>query len=355
MKRFWIVLFCILNLFQGVYGQKADFNPPKDVPRNIVIIMANGMGISQVSAATLKKGSLLSFTTFPVTGFTQTWSANDKMPSDSTTAKAVATNEQEIENSNPVAKNKNIFDWAKEQKMLTGIITTGSVTGVNPRIFCLDHPQNKDDEAIAADYLSSDINVLIGGGSKYFDKRYDGRNLFNEFRRNKYLIENNARQAGKITVPRTIALISKEGLYGASARKDLLPQAALSATRTMTNADGYLLLIDNTKIEEADSLNNIKLLTDEILDIDKLVQQIEAESAGQTLILVVGNYESGGLVVQNGTISKGAEPVVTWNGRKPTAALAPVFATGPGALLFSGTYSLSEIYKKLETLMVKRR
>jgi alkaline phosphatase len=356
-KSGFLALF-LSGLYFTASAQKAEFVPPKDVPRNIIIIMASGMGMNQIAAATLKKGNMLSFSKFPVMGLVQPWQSNEDMPTDSITATAIATNRAQNGASgftSIAANSKNIFAWAKEKQMKTGLITTGSVTAPTPRIFAIDKPDNKDNEAIALEYLNADLDILMGGGSRFFVKRYDGQNLFQNFKKKGYKIETNIRNVGDAMVQKTVALVSKDELYRASERKDYLHKATFSAVRSMTTANGYLLVVENTKIKEADSLNDIKLLDEEILDIDKLTEDLTKELGAGTLILVIGNYEYGGLTLKNSTISKKTEPDVSWQGRKPTAALTPVFATGPGADQFSGMYTLPDIYSKLENMMVKRR
>jgi alkaline phosphatase len=350
MKK--VILLCLVITFSYQYlsAQKADFVPPKNIPRNIIIVLANGMGVNQLTAATLKKGSQLIFSRFPVTGFTQAWTPNTDAPTDSSTATAIATNKTKDK-----PAGKTLFTWAKEKKMMTGIITTNTVTSANSKIFAFENYDKKDDEALAVDYLNTDIKVLVGGGSRFFDKRYDGRNLFNDFKKAGYHIENTNHRAENISIPKSIGIVSKYGLYRASERKDFLTETTISVTRAMTNPDGYMLLIDDSKIEEADTLNDIKLLNEEILDLDKMLTQFYPLSGGETLVLVIGNYECGGLTVKDGYIAKKSEPDVKWLGKTPTAALAPVFAYGPGSDQFSGIYTLPEIYSKLENMMIKRR
>jgi alkaline phosphatase len=353
MKKISLLILPLLIFCSTAKSQQAEFVPPKDIPRNIIIIMANGMGINQVTAAALKKGSMPAFAQLPVTGFAQAWSANDAMPTDSSTATAIATSRGQVNTDK--TKSKTLFDWAKEKKMLTALISTGTVTGPTARCFALAKPDNKDDETLALDYLNANVNILIGGGSRYFDKRYDGRNLFKEMTANGYTVENNMRSVGTPMGLKTISIVAKNDLYRASERKGYLSKATLNVSRSLTNGDGYLLVVDDTKIKEADTLNNIDLLTEEILDLDKLTEELNAQGGNSTLILVIGGYEVGGLGIKSGTLTKKKEPDVTWVGKTATATLAPVYATGPGSAEFAGNYSLADVYTKLEGMMIRRR
>src|ERR1017187_8265378 len=102
MRKILSVLIISVLFSNSSYCQTGTFSlpkpyfvPPKGVPRNIIIILANGMGMNQVASATLKKGAPLSFSNFPVTGFTQPWQQNGNEPTDSNTALAVLTSEMQ--------------------------------------------------------------------------------------------------------------------------------------------------------------------------------------------------------------------------------------------------------------------
>jgi len=351
-KTGFVILIFILN-FSIIYSQKAGYTPPKGMPRNIIVILANGMGMNQIEAGIIQKGSEPSYSRFPVTGFCQAWPKNGKTPSDSSTTQALATNKSL---SGPNNKYKNIFDLAREQKMKTGFITTESVTGPTSKFFTLDNPDKKDNEALALDYLKSDFDLIIGGGSHYFEKRKDKRNLFKDLKKSGYNLETNSRKIGQIMATKTLSIIEKYEISRASDRKDLLTKAALGSMHSLSTLDGYLLVINDTKIEEADSLNNISLLTEEMIDLDKMTDEISKQAGGETLVIVIGNYEVGGLIINDNSIGKKkSRPSVTWQSRKPTASLAPTYAIGPGSEKFSGMYSPEEIYVKLEGMLMNTR
>jgi alkaline phosphatase len=347
-----IILFSII-CHSTNYGQNAKTFPTKGAPRNVILITVNGMGMNQIAAAALKKGTMLSFGNFPVTGFTQPWLPNGQPPSNYVTASAIGTNK--FQNQDKNAKTKTIFDLGKDENIETGLISTASVTDLTPKTFVFDDTYKKDNEAIALDYVNYGLNVIIGGGSKYFEKRYDGRNLLKEMKKKGYNIESKLSGLNNPSPIKTVALLEKEGIYRASERKDFLTKATLFATRSMSSEPGgYLLVIDDSKIEEADSLNNTPLLIEEMLDLDKLVATLSEQAGSETLILITGNYERGGLELLDGKVNPKSDPDVAWHSKNPTPALAPVFAKGPGADQFSGIYTQSDIYKKLAALITSR-
>ena len=252
-------------------------------------------------------------------------------------------------------KIRTFFDLAREEKMTTAFITTEMVTGRAAKNYVFDHPDKKDGEALALDYLNSDLNIIIGGGSKYFDKRYDGRNLFKEFKTKGYNTELKLSGLNRPTSGKTVEILEKEGIFRASARKDYLSKSALFAMQSLMGSGGSFIMIDDSKIEEADSLNNTAFLMEEMLDLDKMINSLTEQSGGQTLILVIGNFECGGLELKSTNISPKSDPDIIWHSKKATTAMAPVFAKGPGADQFSGFYAQEDIYKKVAALLKSRR
>jgi len=93
--------------------------------------------------------------------------------------------------------------------------------------------------------------------------------------------------------------------------------------------------------------NDPNWLKAEMLDFDATVAAALrfAESNGETLVIVTGDHECGGLGLNRTTNPRNFEPA--FSARLHSAAIVPVFAFGPQAGLFSGTYENTEIYFKM--------
>ena len=107
-------------------------------------------------------------------------------------------------------------------------------------------------------------------------------------------------------------------------------------------------MVEGSQIDWGGHSNDGKLVVDEMLDFDQVVKEAlrYAQKDGETLVVVTGDHESGGLAINPGSEMDNLQLVFTTNGH--TAAMVPVFAYGPSAELFSGIYENTEIYHKMK-------
>ena len=75
-----------------------------------------------------------------------------------------------------------------------------------------------------------------------------------------------------------------------------------------------------------------------------------ADSNGETLVIVTADHETGGLVVVDGDEHTGRVTGV-YVSDDHTPAMLPVFAYGPGADKFCGTYMNTEIARRIKSLI----
>jgi alkaline phosphatase len=74
-------------------------------------------------------------------------------------------------------KVQTILELAEEKGLSTGLVTTCDITDATPAAF-IAHQKSRDMlEAIAMDYLKTDVDLVIGGGLRHFANRRDGQLL----------------------------------------------------------------------------------------------------------------------------------------------------------------------------------
>lgn len=83
-----------------------------------------------------------------------------------------------------------ILPKVKEAGMVTGLISTARITHATPAGFSVQSEDRDREDEIAAKYLDSGVDILMGGGSRHFDPeaREDGRDLFKEFEGKGYYV-----------------------------------------------------------------------------------------------------------------------------------------------------------------------
>ena len=63
---------------------------------------------------------------------------------------------------------KTILEYAEEKGLSTGLVSTSAITHATPASFIAHQADRDNYEAIAADFLKTDIDVFIGGGIDHF-------------------------------------------------------------------------------------------------------------------------------------------------------------------------------------------
>lgn len=168
------VIFCLCLLF--VFSSHAEKRP-----QNVILMIADGMGVSQLYAAMSQNEAKMNIETFSVIGLSKTYSANrfvtDTSAGVTAIASGVKTKNGQVGMSADSLPLKSLLQSVRERKMSTGLIGTSAVTGLSLAPFYAHQVDKDSAEAIAKDFLISDVDVLMGGGRKYFESRDDSVDL----------------------------------------------------------------------------------------------------------------------------------------------------------------------------------
>jgi alkaline phosphatase len=209
-------------------------------------------------------------------------------------------------------------------------------------------------EDIAEDFLKTEIDLFIGGGKKYFDRREkDSRNLAQELEAKGYVISDIVKQELpqiKLDNSKNFAYFTAEAepIPVAQGRDYLVPASKMAPVFLDKRSNkGFFLMIEGSQIDWGGHANNSQYIITEMLDFDKAIGAILdfAKEDGETLVIVTADHETGGYSITTG--SKMDSIVGSFTTDKHTAALIPVFAYGPGAELFTGIYENTAIYDKM--------
>ncbi|MCX7987747.1 MAG: alkaline phosphatase [Bacteroidales bacterium] len=352
-KYFWLVLFSLETTIAGCQSKTLE----EQEVRNVVLMIGDGMGISQVYAAyTAAKGNLNMFS-FPVTGLLLTYSEDNYITDSAAGATAFACGKKTINGALGVDSKgkvlKNIFEIAYEKQWATGIVVTCEVTHATPAAFYAHVESRQANEAIARDLAKANINLVIGGGKKYFADTLQPNAPAKLLRQKGYRF-NNSLEELSIQYPRQICLLSDSHLPPVkTGRGDYLPMATEKALKILEqNKNGFLLMIEGSQIDWGGHQNDIDYVISETLDFDRAVGKVLefARKDKHTLILVLADHETGGLALTGGDIKQGKLDT-RFVSTDHTAVPVVVFAYGPKAYLFTGVHQNTEIFSLLKQIL----
>jgi alkaline phosphatase len=96
---------------------------------------------------------------------------------------------------------KTICEIFRDAGKATGLVTTTRITHATPAGFAANTPSRQMEDEIAVQYYEREVDVLMGGGDRHFDraKRDDGRDLYGQFEQKGYTVVKNKRELTRAT------------------------------------------------------------------------------------------------------------------------------------------------------------
>ena len=333
-----------------------------DRPRNVILMIGDGMGLSQVSAPYYYGDEDPAFNRFRHIGLARTSSGSDPVTQSPAAATALSTGYKTYNMAVGVDMDtiprENIVELVSKQGYLTGIIATSSITDATPAGFYAHQPDRYLQHEIAMDLVKSEVDFFAGGGIKYF---LDTTGT-DHFKANG--IEVNFAKLKKIKKPlagnRYGFLLGAERMPAMlEGRKDFLKNASTIAIDYLSTGEhGFFLMIEGSQIDWAGHGNQVEYMLTEVNDFEQVIDAVldYAEKDGETLVIVTADHETGGFTLgaagENGYDADYSIIEPTFATTNHSAALVPVFAFGPGAESFAGIYENTEIFHKMISLVV---
>ena len=107
------------------------------------------------------------------------------------------------------------------------------------------------------------------------------------------------------------------------------------------------MMVEGSQIDWACHYNDQRMFLEEMTDFNRAVAKALdfASKDKETLVIVTGDHECGGMAINEGTMFGKVNLEFTTNGH--TGTMVPVYAYGPGAELFSGIYENTAIHDKM--------
>lgn len=356
-KNYTSILAILLSIsfYQPLLSQE-------NKPKNIILLIGDGMGISAVSTSILNDSSS-AFKKFRFVGLSITCSA-DKLITDSAAgATALSTGERTNNHYIGVAADstvlENVFERAKKQKYATGIVSTSSITHATPAGFYAHVTDRSKEFLIAEQFQKSEIDVAIGGGRNFFlpenknGQRKDNLDLIQALDSKDYSyftkIEDLSNYSGSDKI---LGLLEDASIKNAGERNYSLGDLTKIAINNLSkNDNGFVLMVEGSQIDWGAHDNNAKKVLAEMDDFSKAINAaLEfAKNNGNTLVVVTADHETGGTSIIGGNFNKVTELGFVSKGH--TGTLVGIFSYGPGAEMFQGVLENRQIGKNLFQLL----
>jgi len=245
--------------------------------KNIILLIGDGMGLTQMSTAYYYGDDTPSFSRFKYIGLHQNAPIGDLITDSASGATAFATGYKSFNSAIGVDKDsisrETILEWAEKNQKSTGLIATSSITHATPASFYA-HVDNRGlAEDIALDFTKLKIDFTAGGGYQYFNQREDGRNLLNEMKSKGVEVDTNSIGTNFLPGNQYAYLLDLGAMPKMlDGRGDFLTDATAAALKHLsTNDQGFFLMIEGSQIDWGGHNNDAEYLISELLDFEKAV------------------------------------------------------------------------------------
>lgn len=329
-------------------------------PKNVILMIGDGMGLAQMYSGFVANGGHLNLMNFKCLGLATTYSGSSIITDSAAGGTALSTGKKTYNGAIGMDMEKkpieNIREKCEKKGFATGVISTCAVTHATPASFVAHQPDRSMYEAIAADFLKTDIDVFIGGGYKHFAARADSTNLIPMLKEKGYQVLTDMKAVANVTSGKLAGLVAPEHIQQMTqGRGDMLPVATKTAINILKkDEDGFFLMVEGSAIDWGGHANDATYVVTEMMDFDRAIGEAIkfAIKDKETLIIVTADHETGGMSFNGGDYKTGKVKTKFTTGDH-TGLMVPVYAFGPGAENFQGFIDNTDIPNRIAEILGK--
>ena len=166
-----IGLLSALLVFIGCTSEEASESPlpiKNNLPLNIIFMVGDGMGLSQMSSAYFFGEGEPNFSRFPIVGLSKTPSGSHKITDSAAGATAFSCGKKTYNGAIGVDMDTNDVETIMEELSVqgwnTGVVSTSSITHATPASFYAHVSSRMMQEEIAKQLSFSEVDFIAGGG-----------------------------------------------------------------------------------------------------------------------------------------------------------------------------------------------
>lgn len=301
----------------------------QNVPKYVFLFIGDGMSYPQFQAASdylgaisdpnpevLKGGKNLSFMNFPVAGSATTFDSTSFAPDSASTATSISTGHKTHSGVINMDETKTksyetIAEKLKEQLgYKVGIITTVNLNHATPAAFYAHQPSRGNYYEISEELIASDFEYFAGGALlSPTGSTKDKTSSYVLAQQAGYKVITTQTEAEKLTAADGKAIIIGEVLADSNAlsyendrenREWALKDYVEKGIEVLDNDNGFFMMIEGGKIDWACHANDAGSTIADTLALSDAVEEAVKfynEHPNETLIIVTGDHETGGLTI----------------------------------------------------------
>jgi len=341
--------------------------------KNLILLIGDGMGINQVTAYRIAKGGpnyISAFDKFPFTGLIKTHAVDTLITDSAASATAYSSGIKTVNGYLGVNKDKqavkNITEMLYEKGYVTSLIATSEITHATPAAFTVHNESRDNTDQIAEAMFRSNNFISLGGGRDFFvpedlgGQREDNFDILSLIKEEESYLESKGDFNNFQFDPskRIFGLFAKEGFVREDNEPNLLEMFNFTLEQSkkmlVNNCAGFFIMTEGSQIDWEGHENDFNGVFKEMDEFDQVVNRAleYAKSDQNTLVIVLSDHETGGLLIETDDWNRDPEPSnkmkISWNTAvglgTHTGTMIPAFAFGPGAENIAGVMDNTDIF-----------
>ena len=369
-------------------SQKAII-PIKNKPKNIILLISDGMSLTQVSTYRLLKGGpneRIAVDKFPVSGIVLTHSENAIVTDSASSATAFSTGRKTnngalgLDEDNKILEN--FTEIIDRHGYVSSLISTSEITHATPAAYASHVDLRWKTDEISLQMMESNVMTILGGGRHFFlpedlgGKRSDGLNLLEQMESSRMVMTEKKEldSFDHSDLGKVVGLFADEALRDKEkpenhvfepSSSEMLNFAINRSEKFNENGcKGFFIMLEGSQVDWAGHANDLNYLKREMQDFDEAVE-LALDYAIQnpdTLVIATADHETGGLLIESSSPTDYTAPEVKFSFNtgigygSHTGVPVPVYAYGPGSENFTGTLDNTDIfYAMLEAVKMDGR
>ncbi len=322
MKTKTFCIFLVLAILFSACKEKTSHKKENKKAKYVFFFIGDGMGTGHVALTESYLSALndsigfekLSFSKFPITGFSTTYAYNRLITGSAAAGTALACGEKTIIGTiglNPTFDTLwSIAHFAKNHNFKIGILSTVSINHATPAAYYAHQQKRGDYYKIAMQLHKSNFDLFAGGGFAYNKGKNDSlEDIYSITENNDYKIINSKNKFnnfsdkdGKKYLVSPNILTNASMPYAINQDKNMLNLADFTqkSIELLENPNGFFIMVEGGKIDWAAHNNDAATVIEEIIDFDNAVKKaidFYNKHPDETLIIVSADHETGGLAV----------------------------------------------------------
>jgi len=292
--------------FAGITSlQSAEAKIPESNEKveNIIFMIPDGYSSSYATNYRLFKGEE-SVMDPHLVGMHRTYSANSAVTDSAAAGTAMATGSKTnngIISMDPDGnKLETILQAAEKSGKSSGLVATSTITHATPAVFGSHVVTRANEKDIAPQLLQSDVDVILGGGKKYFSD-----DLLNKAKQDGYEIVSDKQSLTNVKkTDKLIGLFAEDSLApeldrGTTDEPSLQEMTSAAIDVLSNDKDGFFLMVEGSQIDWAGHANDAAWAMKDTEAFESAVEAALdfAKKDKKTLVVIAGDHDTGGMSV----------------------------------------------------------